>query len=656
MLHASDGHVVVRAVLVPRLWQLALGRHSRIFTKMKVPDIIKAILEENGVTDHEFRLGTYEVEEHVCQYRESDLDFISRWMEREGIFYFFEHGDDGERLILTDHRAYDDDELGLPVRYFPQFGSDVSKGMRFRSFTCRHTTLPASVRLKDYDYAKPNLNVSGTAKVADNGTGEVNLYGERFFSPSAGDRLAKIRAEEMLARQAIYHAAGNRTHLRAGYTFEVDEHPFPSFNTRYLAHAVHHTANQANGHPAVRAMLQMEGGDDVYSVEVDAMPAKLQFRAESLTAWPRIYGYENGIVDGPADSEYAQIDEQGRYNAKFKFDESTLKGGKATTWVRMMQPHGGDIEGFHFPLRKGTEVVFSYLGGDPDRPVISGVVPNMLHPSPVTSANHTKNVIQTGARNRIEIEDKAGNEWVRLSTPYATSFLNMGLAYPSHEVTLSTQQNMGFGAMAALDIGVGNGIPGPSGGGNMTVHVLNNLTTIVDNVDMKTTVSSGNAFHTVSLRDVHGARAEQGHGDVQHRPRVDGQRGAAQVDLQRRAADDRERRPHGGDVQRRPQDHRPRGAGAHGHRRAEDHHQRRANDWRHRRPDDHHRDEQGGDDCERVQAHRRRLRGPDDVRGPTRRSRATPTSSSPPARRPRSTRAPISRGSSGSTPASSPAQ
>ncbi len=497
VLHAFDGHIVLRALLVPRLWQLGLGRHSRMFTKMQVPDIIGAVLEENGVTDYEMRLGAYDVEEHVCQYRESDLDFISRWMEREGIFYFFEHGEDGEKLVLCDQRRYDDDEVGKPVRYHPQIGHDHSKGAAFHAFTCRHTTLPASVRLKDYDYAKPNLNVSGAAKVAANGTGEVSLYGERFFSPAAGDRLAKIRAEEMLARQAVYHAAGTRTHLRAGYTFELEEHPFPSFNTKYLAFAVHHSGNQAVDHPAVRDLLKLDR-NDVYLVEVDAILAKVQFRAESRTDWPRIYGYENGIVDGPADSEYAQIDEQGRYNAKFKFDESTLKNGKATTWVRMVQPHGGDIEGFHFPLRKGTEVMFCFLGGDPDRPVISGVVPNAVNPSAVTAANHTRNVIQTGARNRMEMEDKAGNEWIRWSTPYAGTFLNMGLAYPAHEVTLHTSENIAFDAQQALDVSVAVPSPAPSGTGNMTVHVAQNLTTTVDNANMRTTVSSGDAYHTVS--------------------------------------------------------------------------------------------------------------------------------------------------------------
>ena len=472
ILHAYEGNLLLRALLVPRLWQLGLSRHSRIFTKMKVPDIIKSVLEENGVTDYELRLGGYDVEEHVCQYRESDLDFISRWMEREGIFYFFEHGEAGETLILSDQRPYDEDPVGKPVRYFPQLGQDHSAGASFRAFKCKHNTLPASVRLKDYDYTKPSLNVSGSAKVATNGTGEVSLYGERFFTPSAGDKLAKTRSEELLTRQVIFHGEGTRLHLRPGYSFELEEHPFASFNTRYLTIEAHHSGNQAAGLAHFRELTGIEHGD-VYQVEIDAIPARTQFRAQSLTPWPRVYGYENGTVDGAADSEYAQIDDHGRYNAKFKFDESKLKGGKATTWVRMMQPHGGDIEGFHFPLRKGTEVIFSFLGGDCDRPVISGVVPNTVNPSPITSANHTRNVIQTGGRNRLELEDQTGLQWITLSTPYSSTYMRMGLPSEGHELVLHTDDNTHFMVGHNFDLNVGD-----NGGGNWVTEVKGGDTTL----------------------------------------------------------------------------------------------------------------------------------------------------------------------------------
>jgi len=464
LLHAHEGHLLLRCTMVPRLWQLGLSMHSRIFTKMKVPDIIKAVLDENGVTDVEMRLGSYETEEHVSQYHESDLDFISRWMEREGIFYFFEHGDDGEKLVLCDQRLYDDDEMGLPVRFYAQVGQDVTAKQSLRTFKCRQAMLPASVRLKDYDYAKPGLNVSGSARVAENGAGEVSQYGKRFFTSAAGERLARTRAEEMLARQVVYQAAGTRHHLRSGYTFELEEHPLATFNTKYLTVMAHHVGNQATAHALFKELTGIEQ-KDVYQVEIEAIPAKTQFRAESKTAWPRIYGVENGVVDGPAESDYAQIDEQGRYNCKFKYDESKLKNGKATTWVRMMQPHGGDIEGFHFPLRKGTEVVFSFLGGDVDRPVIAGVVPNAINPSPVTVANYTKNVVQTGGRNRFELEDKAGAQWIKLSTPYADTYLRMG-SPTSHELILNTDKNAlhEFGNNWDVDVG-------KKGGGNWTTLV-----------------------------------------------------------------------------------------------------------------------------------------------------------------------------------------
>lgn len=456
LLHEFDGRSLLRCVIVPKLWMLSLSRHSRIFTKKTLPEVIEAILKDNGFagSDYELRLWGYNPEEHICQYRESDLDFISRWMEREGIYYFFEHSEEGEKLIIADKSVYPREEIGKPIRYFPQMGGDTSAGPSFRSFTSRRSTLPSKIQLRDYDYAKPNLAMAGTASVASNGAGEVNLYGERFFTPDDGKRLARIRSEELLARQAIFCASGTRLHVRAGYTFELEEHPRASFNTRYLVIEARHYGNQATGLGHYRDLVDLPH-DEVYFIEATAILAKTQFRPESRTAWPRIYGYENGTICGASGGDYAQIDDQGRYLVKFKFDESDLANGNASTYVRMMQPHGGDIEGFHFPLRKGTEVAFSFLGGDPDRPVISGVVPNMVTPSPVTSANYTKNVIQTGGRNRLELEDLAGQERITLSTPHTNSYVRMGSANDEHTMILHTDGPTLLDAGENWDVAVG---------------------------------------------------------------------------------------------------------------------------------------------------------------------------------------------------------
>jgi type VI secretion system secreted protein VgrG len=170
--------------------------------------------------------------------------------------------------------------------------------------------------------------------------------------------------------------------------------------------------------------------DDVYRVDLMAIAADQQYRHPSHTPWPRIDGFENGIVDGPASSEYAQIDDHGRYLVKFKFDEGTLKDGKASTFVRMMQPHGGAVEGFHFPLRKGTEVMFVFMGGDPDRPVIAGVVPNAQKPSPVLAVNHTQNIIQTGGHNFITLEDQSGSQYINIFCPVFETNLYLGIDRP----------------------------------------------------------------------------------------------------------------------------------------------------------------------------------------------------------------------------------
>jgi type VI secretion system secreted protein VgrG len=488
LLHEMDGFSLFRAVLVPRLWLLSLSKHSRVFTRMALPDIVESVLTENGFNsdDFELRLGTYDEEEHVCQYGESDLDFLSRWMEREGICYFFEHGEWGEKIIFCDDMTHEADPLGEPVPYHPQLGEDRSAGASFRTFTCKHNALPARVLFRDYDYSRPNLRIAGAAEVADAGAGDVSLHGARFFSPAAGERLANIRAEELRAREVVFQASGNRAHLRAGYTFELEGHSRSALNAKYLTIEARHSGNQrAGGQDAFRDFFQMEH-DDVYRVDVTAIPAQTQFRPAICVPWPRIYGLENGTVDGPADSEYAQIDDQGRYKVRFKFDESGLKDGNASTFVRMMQPHGGSIEGFHFPLRRGTEVVVSFLGGDPDRPVITGVVPNALTPSAVTSSNHTKNVIQTGGRNRFELEDKAGQQHVALSTPYSKTQIRMGAPDEAHELVMSTDGNTQLDTGKNYDL-----IVGQNGGGCWNASIKDSWYTYVQSGDHALYVQAG---------------------------------------------------------------------------------------------------------------------------------------------------------------------
>ena len=431
-IHQANNIGIFTGLIVPRVWDLAFDEHSRIFTKMNVKEFATAVLQDAGLdsNDFEFRLnGSPSTEELVCQYKESDLAFITRWFEREGLYYFFEQGDDGPKMIVTDKKATDSLRMNA-VPYYPTLGHDVSSGEAFQRFRATRRASVAKIKLRDYDYAKPALDVKGEATASKVGSREFSRFGDRFFTPSDGDRLAKVRADSALAKEEVYVGSGTPFQLRTGYLFELDQHPRAALNKKYFATKLEHRGVQSASLTADLAHFLGIDASEVYRVDViEATDADLPYRAPRVTPWPHISGQEIATVDGPADGDhYAQLDDDGRYLVKFKFDENTHDDGKASTRVRMMQPHAGNPEGFHFPLRKGTEVVIIFLGGDPDRPIIAGAIPNAVTPSPITSKNHTRNMIITGSKNVIEIEDLKGKEWIDVYTPALKTDLHMGTA------------------------------------------------------------------------------------------------------------------------------------------------------------------------------------------------------------------------------------
>jgi type VI secretion system secreted protein VgrG len=414
---------VYRLDLVPKIWRLGLSSHSRVFIEKSVPEILLWVLEQNQIVspDFELRLSeSYEPRPHVSQYRETDLAFISRLMEREGIYCLFESKADREVVVLVDNmRAHV--EADPPAFFFRPHASDrIDYSVEAVAQT--RQSLPSKVALADYNKLRPALPLRGEALVSKTGSGVVSLYGDNFSTPADGARLARLRAQELAAQGRTFAGTGCLP-LRSGRAFRVEGHPRSAYNATFLATQVTHRGE--------RAGAQTDGPNlgeapATYRCDFIAIPADVQFRLDRSTPVPRIDSVTNAVVDGPIDGDYAQLDEHGRYRVRLKYDENDGAAGGASMWVRMAQPHGGATEGFHFPLRKGTEVLIVFLGGDPDRPIICGVLPNVLKPSPVTAANHTKNVIQTGSANRLEMEDAQGGEYIRWCSPYGNTVLRLG--------------------------------------------------------------------------------------------------------------------------------------------------------------------------------------------------------------------------------------
>ncbi|MCJ8502440.1 type VI secretion system Vgr family protein [Desulfatitalea alkaliphila] len=432
-MHQSGPYIYYRAELRPKLWWLTLTHHNQVFLDKTVDRFLSDVLKDGGLApavDFEFRFqGQYAPWEYVCQYGESHFAFVSRWMEREGAYYWFEQGAQSEKMIASDTRIA---HAPLPGHetclYSPPSGLDTTGADTvIKRFTLKQAPMPKNVLLKDYNYMKPGLDLEGRATVQDQGRGEIYLYGEHFPDTGEGQRLAGVRAEAYRCREKTFHGLSAIAALRPGYLFTLERHYRADFNGQYLTTTVHHEGSQARYLVSGLGVGDLEDREGLfYRNTFTCIPGDVQYRPARTTPKPRIAGTLSAKIDAAGSGRYAELDANGRYKVILPFDRSGRSGGKASAWIRMMQPYAGEGMGFHAPLHKGTEVLLSFIEADPDRPVICGAVPNAETPSPVRDANQTQIRLVSGSGNVMHMEDKAGSERILMHSPAANTFLRLG--------------------------------------------------------------------------------------------------------------------------------------------------------------------------------------------------------------------------------------
>ncbi|GAB6060160.1 type VI secretion system Vgr family protein [Desulfonatronum parangueonense] len=418
-MHQADTYFFYRAELRPKLWWLTLTHHNQVFLDKKVDQFLGDVLKDGGLApglDFAFQFqGRYQPWEYVCQYGESHFHFVSRWMEREGAYYWFEQGEQSEKMIASDtliaHAPLPGHETFL---YSPPSGLDAAgAGKVIKRFTLKQSPLPRNVLLKDYNYMKPSLDLEGKAAVQDKGRGEIFLYGENFASKSEGDRLAGVRAEEYRCREKVFHGLSAIPAIRPGYLFTLNRHFREEFNQEYLTIAVRHEGSQERYLLSGLSIRDLEDRDALfYRNTFECIPSSTQFRPRRGTPKSRIAGTISAKVDAAGSGKYAELDDYGRYKVILPFDLSGRGGGKASCWLRMATPYAGEGHGMHFPLHKGTEVLLTFIDGDPDRPVIQSAVPNFETPSVVTSTGQTSSRIESGSGHKVVLQDQEGKEGV----------------------------------------------------------------------------------------------------------------------------------------------------------------------------------------------------------------------------------------------------
>lgn len=416
----DDDGVHYKAIMVPRLWRLSLTHQSRIFQDLSVIDIVKQVLKDHKFEpdDASWRTNgrSYPTREYVVQYRESDLAFINRLLEHEGIFYHFEHHDERSTLVFGDqpeacHKVPGNSTFIYRTQVGGTRAPDAVVEESVFELTARHQPITGHVVLGDFNYRSPGAPMYPNASVVSPAAfGTHYDYGDHFKNDDEGAGLATVRAEEIASNKRRFRGVSDARGFRAGAVFTLREHYRSDINMDHLLIEVIHKGSQGfatsdlDDHPTAS-----------YTNDFITMPAATVFRPPRTTLKPVIAGSLTAKIDGASDGKYAELDDQGRYKVKFPFDHSDKKDGKASRYVRMAQPYGGDQMGMHFPLHKGTEVLITHVNGDPDRPVISAAVPNPATASLVKGENQTQSVIRTGGKNALVLEDTDGAEEFNLN-------------------------------------------------------------------------------------------------------------------------------------------------------------------------------------------------------------------------------------------------
>ena len=415
-----DYHAVVR----PWFWMLTRTADCRIFQDKNVPDIVKDVCRLAGFSDVEQRLAaSYDPWEYCVQYRETDFNFLSRLLEQEGIFYYFEHSQDKHVLVLTDDVAKCTSVSGYDaVPFYPATGAEVQRQRdHLQSWSFQKSFQPGTFATRDYDFEHPAPIPAGTSSI---NRGHNATKFEIFDFPAEATQLtssgvehvAKLRVQELQSTQMVARGHGDAAGLAAGKLFKLTGYLRGDLNIQYLITSSSITLSSDN------YQTGGDSGSTEFAVSVEAVDAREPYRPDRITPKPMIHGSQTAVVVGPKGEEI-YTDLFGRVKVQFHWDRYGKADEKSSCFIRVGQLWADkNWGGIHIP-RIGQEVIVSFLEGDPDDPLIIGCVYNGSNKPPYALPdNKTQSGIKSRSTlqgteanyNEFRFEDKKGSELVLL--------------------------------------------------------------------------------------------------------------------------------------------------------------------------------------------------------------------------------------------------
>jgi type VI secretion system secreted protein VgrG len=438
----DSGHHRTRyeIVLQSPLWRLELMYSSRIFQGQTTESIASALLQERGIPAAAFQLkGHGDVREYCVQHRESDLAFIQRLAAEEGWHYRYGHGsiDASQQptVIFADHHG---DAPRLSTAEYNAKASGSSRQPAVFRLRSEERVKASAVVMKDYTFKNPAYAITHQRHAAPANQRQDYQhfdYPGRFKADASGKRFTQARLDALRNDASTATGASNRPDFTCGAKVQLNSHDQKRMNRDWLLTSVTHTGKQPQA-------LEQEAGAEptTYHNAFSAIPANktwrpdlpqgdgFQIRPQSRSRprpRPVMDGPQVAIVTGP-EGEEIHCDEHGRVKVRFPWDRRPPSGSAegsgnhqhSSAWLRVSQGWAGGQYGFMALPRIGSEVIVSFLDGDPDQPIITGCTYNATNmPLYALPQHKTRTVLKTRTHkgegsNELRFEDEAEKQQI----------------------------------------------------------------------------------------------------------------------------------------------------------------------------------------------------------------------------------------------------
>ena len=428
-----------RCLLVPRLWFLSETQDHKIYQHKTVYEIIEDILKKHTFLPESYsfklkEMDKYSSREYCVQYGESDLHFLTRLCEEEGIFFYFEHTAEGHCLCFSDAPGGPAIQGESGLLFHSGFGT-VPDTAVISDLRVNHKVNSDISTYKEWNFTKPSLSLLAEeaetewerAPVPHAMRLETYQHPHLYQRQDEGDRYVDIQLQRQLTYREWAEGESDVSRVLPGHVFSLNGHPRSDANRSWWLVSVRHAGEQ----PGV---LEHEAPNDTgfsYSVLFTVIPDTTRFVPVLKHPKVRVDGVQSAIVTGPTGEE-VYTDEYGRVKVQFHWDRDGQRDEKTTCWVRVADTHAGNNFGGITVPRIGEEVLVEFMEGDPDRPLITGrgynrhKMPPWELPEQKTLTGFQTREFNGDQRNQVLFDDTQGEVQAQISSDHALSQLNLG--------------------------------------------------------------------------------------------------------------------------------------------------------------------------------------------------------------------------------------